>query len=117
GAATPSLTLDDLRERYCNSQQKKLEATTMVGVRLHFRHLVRIVGAGIRLAELKRADLQRYVDKRSQDWIDPNVYRRKRREKLANQKPKRNFKKPRAPKVEPPDKPKRHPSAATIKKE
>ena len=117
GTAEPSLTLDELREAYCRSQQKKLEETTMIGIRLHFRHLVRIVGAGIRLPELKRADLQRYVDKRSQEWIDPNVYRRKRREKLANHKPKRNFKKPRPPKVEPPDKPKRHPSAATIKKE
>src|SRR6185312_16797100 len=87
-----------------------------IGISLHFRHLVRIMVGGSRLVELKRADLQRYVDKRSQEWIDPNVYRRKRCEKQST-KPKRNFKKPRPPKVEPPDKPKCHPSAATIKKE
>lgn len=117
GAPQVYLTLDELRETYCRSQEKKLEATTMIGIRLHFRHLVRLLGAGRRLAEMKRPDLQCYVDKRSKEWIDPNIFRRARREKLANRKPGRNFKNPRPPKVEGPDKPKRHPSAATIKKE
>ena len=116
GAVRETLTLDGLRETYYRSQQKKLEQTTLIGISLHFRHLTRILGSKSDLTQLKRADLQRYVDKRSQEWIDPNVYRRKRREKLAT-RPKRNFKKPRPPKPEPPDKPKRHPSAATIKKE
>ena len=66
---------------------------------------------------LTRVDLQAYVDKRAEEWIDPNVYRRKRREKLATQRPKRNYRNPRPPKVEPPEKPLRHPSAGTIKKE
>lgn len=110
------LTLDGLHSTYLKSQERKLEQNTLEGIGLHFRHLVRILGGGYRLAELKRADLQRYVDKRSQEWIDPNIYRRKRREKEAARR-KRNFKKPRPPKAEPPDKPRRHPSAATIKKE
>jgi integrase len=116
GQAEQSLTLETLRDTYYRSQQKKLEQTTLIGISLHFRHLVRILGGANRVADLKRADLQRYVDKRSQEWIDPNVYRRKRREKEAT-RPRRNFTKPRPSKAEPPDKPKRHPSAATIKKE
>jgi hypothetical protein len=35
-----------------------------------------------------RPNLQKYVDKRSEEWIDPNIYRRKRREK-PEAKPKR----------------------------
>jgi len=113
GSVEQSLTLENLRDTYSRSQQKKLEQTTLIGINLHFRHLTRLLGGKCELVRLKRADLQRYVDKRSQEWIDPNVYRRKRREKLAA-KPKRNFKKPRPPKIEPPDKPKRHPSAASL---
>lgn len=110
------LTLGDLREAYFHSQEKKLEQTTLDGIRLHFGHLTRILGSKRLLSTLTRPDFQKYVDKRSEEWIDPNVYRKARREKLAL-KPKRNFKKPRPLKFEPPDKPKRHPSSATIKKE
>jgi integrase len=110
------LALGDLREAYFRSQEKKLEQTTLDGIRLHFDHLTRILGAKRLIPILSRPDLQRYVDKRSEEWIDPNVYRKARREKEAT-RPKRNFKKPRPAKFEPPDKPKRHPSAATIKKE
>ncbi len=115
--AKKELTLGDLRDAYFKSQEKKLEQTTLDGIRLHFDHLTRILGQRRIIPTLMRPDLQKYVDKRSEEWIDPNVYRRKRREKLAKAKPKRNFKKPRPPKIEPPDKPKRHPSAATIRKE
>jgi len=111
------LTLDDLRDAYVRSQQKKLEQTTLEGIKLHFDHLTRFFGPKRLIPALTRADLQQYVDKRSDDWIDPNVYRKARLAKLANAKPKRNFKKPRPAKVEPPAKPRRHPSAATIKKE
>jgi integrase len=110
------LTLSDLRDAYFGSQAKKLEQTTLDGIRLHFDHLTRILGPKRLIPTLMRPDLQKYVDKRSQEWIDPNIYREARREKLAA-KPKRKYKKPRPPKVEPPDKPKRHPSAATIRKE
>jgi len=115
--AKKELTLAELREAYFKSQEKKLEQTTLDGIRLHFEHLTRILGPKRLIPTLIRPDLQKYVDKRSEEWIDPNIYRRKRREKLASATPKRKFKKPRPPKIEPPDKPKRHPSAATIKKE
>jgi integrase len=114
---TKDLTLGGLREAYFRSQQKKLEQTTLDGIDLHFDHLTRFFGPKRLIPGLTRADLQNYVDKRSEDWIDPNVYRKARLAKLANAKPKRNFKKPRPQKVEPPAKPRRHPSAATIKKE
>jgi integrase len=120
GVAPPEkkeLTLSDLRDAYFRSQEKKLEQTTLDGIRLHFHHLTRILGKKRLIPPLTRADLQKYVDKRSEEWIDPNIYRRKRREKLASQKPKRKYKNPRPPKVEKPDKPLRHPSAGTIKKE
>ena len=77
-----------------------MEQTTLDGIRLHFDHLTRILGSKRLIPTLMRPDLQKYVDKRSEEWIDPNVYRKARREKLAA-KPKRNFKKPRPPKVEP----------------
>lgn len=111
------LTLGDLREAYFRSQEKKLEQTTLDGIRLHFDHLTRILGNKAVIPLMRRPDLQRYVDKRSEEWIDPDVYRKARQKKQAIAKPGRNFKKPRPPKAEEPDKPKRHPSAATIKKE
>jgi integrase len=111
------LTLGDLREAYLRSQEKKLELTTIDGIRLHFDHLTRILGAKAQIMPMQRTDLQQYVNKRSEEWIDPSVYRKARLEKQANGTPKRNYKYPRPPKVETPDKPKRHPSSATIKKE
>src|SRR6185312_3716462 len=109
------LTLTALKDAYFRSQQKKLEQTTLDGITLHFNHLTRILGTGRMIPALTRPDLQSYVDKRSEEWIDPNVYRKVRR---ANPKQwKRNFKKPRPQKVEGPDMPRRHPSSATIRKE
>jgi integrase len=105
------LTLSELREAYFTSQVKKLEQTTLDGIRLHFCHLERILGRVI-VAQITRPDLQKYVDTRSNEWIDPNVYRKARKPKQY----KRAFKKPRPVKAEP-DRPKRHPSPATIKKE
>ncbi len=116
-AGRKELTLADLRDAYFRSQEKKLEQTTLDGIRLHFDHLARILGAKVLIPPTQRSDLQRYVDKRSEEWIDPNVYRKARRAKRATARPKRHYKNPRPPKVEEPDKPKRHPSAATIKKE
>lgn len=114
--AKKELTLAELRDAYFKSQEKKLEQTTLDGIRLHFDHLTRILGPKRIIPTLARPDLQKYVDRRSEEWIDPNVYKKARQEKAAA-KPKRKFKKPRPPKVEPPDRPKRHPSSATIKKE
>jgi integrase len=108
------LTLAILRDSYLASQQHKLEQTTLDAIRLHFRHLSRLLGDERMMPTLSRADLQAYVEKRSGEWIDPNVFRRRRREKLVGRKPRKNGK------VAPPeaeDKPLRHPSSATIKKE
>ncbi len=108
------LTLDGLREAYLLSQQGKLEDTTLAAIQLHFGHLIRILGSKQSIISLSRADLQGYADKRSREWIDPNVHRVKRREKDAAKKPRSNRK---APPPASEDKPKRHPSSATIKKE
>lgn len=111
------LALADLRDTYLGSQEGKLEQTTLDSIKLHFNHLVRVLGGKWLVSPLSRSDLQAYVDARAKEWIDPNVYRKKRREKLAAAKPKRKYKKKTSPKAESPDKPRRHPSAATIKKE
>jgi integrase len=108
------LTLNGLRDAYIESQQGKLEETTLAAIRLHFGHLLRLLGGDRSVAALKRPDLQGYVDKRAGEWIDPNVYRAKRRELDAAKKPRSNRKSP-PPACE--DRPKRHPSAATVRKE
>ena len=113
------LTLEGLRDAYFSSQEKKLEQTTLDGIRLHFHHLTRILGDKSVVSFMTRADLQRYVDKRATEWIDPEMYRRKRQEKAALAKPKRKYVRKNAPPkpAEAPKRPKRHPSSATIKKE
>jgi hypothetical protein len=108
------LTLSGLRKAYFESQKKRLEQTTLSAISLHFDHLVRILGGERLIPTMSRGDLQAYADKRSSEWIDPNVYRIKRREKDAAKKPRKN-RKPPPPRAE--DKPRRHPSSATIKKE
>jgi integrase len=111
------LTLGELRAAYFAAQNNKLEQTTLDGIKLHFDHLERILGEDRLVAPLLRPDLQKYVDKRAAEWIDPNIYRKKRREKLAASKVKRKNKRKNAKPPEPEDKPRRHPSSATIKKE
>lgn len=113
------LTLAALREAYFRSQEKKLEETTLDGIRLHFDHLQRLLGKERLISPLTRADLQGYVDKRANEWIDPEMYRRKRREKAALAKPKRKYVRKNGPPkpAELPERAKRHPSSATLKKE
>ena len=57
--APNELTLGGLREAYFRSQEKKLEQTTLDGIRLHFDHLKRILGSKAVIPLLKRPDLQR----------------------------------------------------------
>ncbi len=110
-------TLSELQESYFRSQEKKLEQTTLAGIRLHFNHLFRILGAKRLVASLCRADLQSYVDKRMKEWIDPNIYRKQRRAKAKENPPKRNHKRKTPKKLDEPEKPRRHPSSATVRKE
>jgi integrase len=110
-------TLAELQDRYLKAQEGKLEANNLDVMSVHFRHLVRLIGGKKLLPLIGRTELQDYIDRRSAEWIDPNVYLRKRREKLANHQPKRHFKRPRPAEVLPADKPLRHPSPVTVKKE
>jgi integrase len=113
------LTLEALREAYFEAQEGTLEDTSLEGMELHFNHLARLLGPKCLVSAMQRADLQAYVRKRSAEWIDPEVYRRRRRAKLALAKPRRKYVRKDAPPRPPeaPERPKRHPSPATIKKE
>ena len=55
--ATP-LTLGELRDRYVATHRKSLEARTIDGTDLHFKHLAAALGERFPIHELKLADLQ-----------------------------------------------------------
>lgn len=62
----PQLTLSTLRDRYLQTHGNgTLEERTLVGIRLHFRHLAAALGEGFPIAQLALADLQAYVDRRA----------------------------------------------------
>lgn len=113
-AASPALTHAGLWETYLRSQENKLEANTLGAIRLHVAHLQRILGRKRNIPGMTRADLQGYVDKRGAEWIDPDIHRRRRAAKRAARPPKKFL---RVPPVVEKERPKRHPSGATIKKE
>jgi integrase len=115
-AERKELTLATLRDVYLAAQKKKLEQTTLDGITLHFHHLTRILKNEASVSLMTRADMQRYADKRSAEWIDPNVYRRRRLAKQALLPLKRRHRSNRKP-IELLAKPRRHPSSATIRKE
>jgi len=62
---TEKLTLGQLRDKYLAAHKEGLEETTLSGIRLHFRHLTRVIGEKFPIAELQLANLQDYVDKRA----------------------------------------------------
>jgi hypothetical protein len=64
-AATKKITLQSLRERYLDGNEASLESNTLGSIRIHFRHLERILGPDACLSDLTLADLQRYVDTRA----------------------------------------------------
>jgi hypothetical protein len=101
--AAKELTLSELREVYFKSQEGKLEQITHDGIRLHFDHLTSILGKNCNVPCLTRIDLQKHVDTRASEWIDPNRYERKRREKLAKQPPKRKYNRKNRPPPATPD--------------
>ncbi len=57
-------SLGMLRDRCIAMHESSLEATTVDGIRLHFKHLVSALGEQFPIAELSLTDLQGYVDRR-----------------------------------------------------
>jgi integrase len=65
--AMPCLTLAAFRDSYFDTHRDSLEARTVDTAELHFKHLVRILGAGFPIRDLKLASLQKYADRRSRE--------------------------------------------------
>jgi integrase len=69
-AATPHrpkrLTLSEARDRYLQTHRNgTLEASTISGMELHFKHLLKTLGSGFALHDLGLADLQKHADRRA----------------------------------------------------
>jgi integrase len=62
-----SPTLAAFRDRYFQTHQEALGERTLNTAQLHFKHLVRILGADFPIRDLTLADLQGYVDRRSKE--------------------------------------------------
>ena len=63
--AAAKITLPTLRDRYIETHTASLEANTIQLIRIHFGHLVGILGEDFCVSDTQLADLQRYVDKRT----------------------------------------------------
>jgi len=61
-----AVTLGQLRDRYLEVHAGSLEPTTITGMRLHFRHLTSILGAGFPLPQLTQETLQNFATRRGQ---------------------------------------------------
>jgi integrase len=59
------LSLVAFRDRYLATHRQSLEARTIEGIELHFKHLIGALGVGFPIRELKLTDLQGYVDGRA----------------------------------------------------
>lgn len=59
------LTLITFRDRYLATHRGSLEARTVEGIELHFKHLLGALGERFPIRELTLADLQGYADARS----------------------------------------------------
>lgn len=58
-------TLGQLRDRYLETHEGSLEASTLRGIRKHFKILARHLGEGFHVRKLALADLQGYVNERA----------------------------------------------------
>ena len=58
-------TLKFLRDEYLRVHRGSLEASTVSGIELHFKHLVSILGEGFPIKQLDQAALQTFATKRS----------------------------------------------------
>ena len=63
--AAEKITLPTLRDRYIETHTASLEPNTLKLIRIHFGHLVSVLGEGFCVSDTQLADLQRYVDKRT----------------------------------------------------
>lgn len=57
--------LATFRDRYLDTHRESLEARTIEGIELHFKHLCAALGDQFPIRELKLGNLQAYVDRRS----------------------------------------------------
>ncbi|HEV3164368.1 MAG TPA: hypothetical protein VGZ22_10090 [Isosphaeraceae bacterium] len=70
-------TLADLRDRYLETHGNgSLEARTLEGMRLHFKHLAAVLGEYFSIRQLALEHLQGYVDRRTKakgirGWLSP----------------------------------------------
>lgn len=65
--AEPTLTLSHLFSQFFATLDGNLEDSTLYGMRLHCRHLERVLGARFPVQNLQRSDLQRYVNQRQDE--------------------------------------------------
>lgn len=65
-AARRPFNLADLRDRFLDTHAGAHENSSLKTSRIHFKHLVRVLGEAFPLSELKHADLQRYVEARAE---------------------------------------------------
>ena len=65
--ARPQWFLGDFTELYLASNAPSLEASTVYGIKGHFKHLKRTYGDRYPVAELTLAELQKHVDRRAKD--------------------------------------------------
>ncbi|MCA9262580.1 MAG: site-specific integrase [Planctomycetales bacterium] len=64
----PELTLDALTQRFLDSiPANSLEQSTITGMRIHIRHLTRILGPELPIRDLRLGELQGYIDQRAQE--------------------------------------------------
>lgn len=66
-AAITRTSLNQLQTQYLKTHERSLEPNTVQGIRIHFDHLIGFFGKDICISDLTLAELQRYVDKRSND--------------------------------------------------
>ena len=59
------MTLGTLRDQYLSTHSSSLEARTIDGIRLHFKHLASHLGERFPIRDLKLPDLQGYVERRA----------------------------------------------------
>jgi integrase len=62
-----SLTLKALEEKYTEAMRSSLEASTLQGIQIHFKHLCRILGSTLLVPGITMGTLQTYINERSKE--------------------------------------------------